>query len=54
LSSLYRNPPSARDQVRTAKALLELNLAGDVKGNKKTFYRYISDKRNTRESVGPL
>ncbi|KFW71682.1 hypothetical protein AS28_14104, partial [Pygoscelis adeliae] len=45
---------AARDQVRKAKALTELNLARDVKGNKKSFYRYIRDKRKTRENVGPL
>ena len=45
---------AARDQVRKAKALIELNLARDIKGNKKSFYRYISDKRRTRENVGPL
>ncbi|KFO15066.1 hypothetical protein N312_07407, partial [Balearica regulorum gibbericeps] len=43
----------ARDQVRKAKALLELNLVRDIKGNK-NFHRYISDKRRTRENVGPL
>ncbi|GAB0187514.1 F-box only protein 11 [Grus japonensis] len=37
-----------------AKALIEINLARDVKGNKKSFYRYVSDKRRTRENVGPL
>ncbi|GAB0207196.1 hypothetical protein GRJ2_003185200 [Grus japonensis] len=45
---------AARDQVRKAKALIELNLARDVKGNKKSLYRYVSDKRRTRENVGPL
>ncbi|GAB0188244.1 mitochondrial enolase superfamily member 1 [Grus japonensis] len=45
---------AARDQVRKAKALIEFNLARDVKGNKKSFYRYISDERKTRENVGPL
>ncbi|GAB0176419.1 mitochondrial enolase superfamily member 1 [Grus japonensis] len=45
---------AARDQVRKAEALIELNLARDVKGNKKSFYRYVSDKRKTRENVGPL
>ncbi|GAB0195852.1 mitochondrial enolase superfamily member 1 [Grus japonensis] len=45
---------AARDQVRKAKALMELNLARDVKGNKKSFCRYISDKRKMRENVGPL
>ncbi|KAK4823706.1 hypothetical protein QYF61_005772 [Mycteria americana] len=42
------------DQIRKAKALIELNLARDVKGNKKSFYRYVGDKRKTRENVGPL
>ncbi|KAM9590815.1 uncharacterized protein ACIBXB_005869 [Morphnus guianensis] len=45
---------AARDQVRKAKALIELNLSRDVKGNKKSFYRYVGDKRKTRENVGPL
>jgi len=44
----------AREQVRKAKALTKLNLARDVKGNKKAFYRYASDRRQTRENVGPL
>ncbi|GAB0207924.1 hypothetical protein GRJ2_003258100 [Grus japonensis] len=51
----YREPVrAARDQVRKAKALTEISLARDVKGNKKSFYRYVSDKRRTRENVGPL
>ncbi|GAB0204829.1 mitochondrial enolase superfamily member 1 [Grus japonensis] len=33
---------------------MEINLARDVKGNKKSFYRYISNKRKTRENVGLL
>ncbi|KAK4810492.1 hypothetical protein QYF61_004272 [Mycteria americana] len=33
---------------------MELNLARDVKGNKKGFCKYIGDKRKTRENVGPL
>ncbi|GAB0176751.1 mitochondrial enolase superfamily member 1 [Grus japonensis] len=45
---------AAREQVRKAKALIEISLARDVKGNKKSFYRYVSDKRRTRENVGPL
>ena len=43
-----------RDGVRKAKAHLELNLARDVKHNKKGFYSYTGDKRKTRENVGPL
>ncbi|GAB0183447.1 mitochondrial enolase superfamily member 1 [Grus japonensis] len=44
----------ARDQSGKAKALIELNLARDIKDNKKSFYRYVSVKRKTRENVGPL
>jgi len=45
---------AARDQIGKAKALLELKLARDVKSNKNEFYRYVSDKRKMRVSVGPL
>jgi len=44
----------AREQVRKAKALTGLKLARDVKGNKKAFYSYVSDRRQTRKNVGPL
>ncbi|GAB0209695.1 mitochondrial enolase superfamily member 1 [Grus japonensis] len=51
----YRNVVRVcRDATRKAKAHLELNLAGDVKDNKKGFFKYISSKRKTRENVGPL
>ncbi|KAK4810525.1 hypothetical protein QYF61_004488 [Mycteria americana] len=42
------------DEIRKAKAQMELNFARDVKGNKKGFYEYIGDKRKTRENVVPL
>ncbi|KAK4812942.1 hypothetical protein QYF61_002073 [Mycteria americana] len=45
---------AARDQVRKAKALIELNLARDIKDKKKSFYRYYGDKRKTRENTCPL
>ncbi|GAB0182993.1 mitochondrial enolase superfamily member 1 [Grus japonensis] len=52
---LYRETVrAARDQVRKAKALIEISLARDVKDNKKSFYRHVSEKRRTRENVGPL
>ena len=38
----------------TRKVHLELNLAMDVKDNKKGFFKYISSKRETRENVDPL
>jgi len=34
--------------------MIELNLARDIKGNKKSFYGYTGDKRKTRENVGSL
>ena len=33
---------------------MELNLAKNVKNNKKTFFRYIGQKRQAKESVPPL
>jgi len=42
-----------RDEVRRAKAQLELNLARDAKNNKKGFYRYVSQKKKVKESVQP-
>ncbi|GAB0176269.1 mitochondrial enolase superfamily member 1 [Grus japonensis] len=45
---------AAREQVRKAKTLIEISLARDVKDNKKSFYRYVSDKRKMRENVDPL
>jgi len=51
----YRNVVRAcRDATRKAKAHLELNLARDVKNNKKGFFNYISSKRKTRDNVGLL
>ncbi|KAK4832432.1 hypothetical protein QYF61_023156, partial [Mycteria americana] len=34
--------------------LMELSLARNVKGNKKRFYKYINNKRKTKENMGPL
>ena len=45
---------TCRDVTRKAKVHLELNLARDVKDNKKGFFKYISRKRKTRENVGLL
>lgn len=38
----------SRYQVREAKTLIKLKMARDIKGNKKSFYRYISDKRKIK------
>ena len=45
---------AARDQVRKPKALIEFNLARDIKGNKKSLCRYTGDERQARQKVGPL
>ena len=51
----YRDIAQAvRDLVRKAKALTELNLARDDKGNKKSFYKSVGDTRETTENVSPL
>ncbi|KAK4827789.1 hypothetical protein QYF61_021742 [Mycteria americana] len=43
-----------REKIRRAKAQLELNVPTAVKGNKKCFYKYISNKRRARENLHPL
>ncbi|KAK4830517.1 hypothetical protein QYF61_011459 [Mycteria americana] len=40
--------------LRKAKAQPKLSLARDVKSKKKGFYKFIRDKRNTKENVSPL
>ncbi|KFQ62882.1 hypothetical protein N334_11525, partial [Pelecanus crispus] len=42
-----------REGVRKAQARMELNLARDVRNNKKGFYRYVNQKRKVKESVPP-
>ncbi|CAM5148340.1 unnamed protein product [Eretmochelys imbricata] len=51
----YKNIAWAcRSEIRKAKSHLELQLARDVKSNKKGFFRYVSNKKKVKESVGPL
>ncbi|CAM5084468.1 unnamed protein product [Eretmochelys imbricata] len=51
----YKNIARAcRSEIRRAKSHLELQLARDVKSNKKGFFRYVSNKKKVKESVGPL
>ncbi|CAM5118909.1 unnamed protein product, partial [Natator depressus] len=51
----YKNIARAcRNEIRRAKSHLELQLARDVKSNKKGFFRYVGNKKKARESVGPL
>ncbi|CAM5084405.1 unnamed protein product [Natator depressus] len=40
--------------IGKAKSNLELQLARDVKSNKKGFFRYVGNKKKVKESVGPL
>ena len=42
---------TCRHRIRKAKAQVELNLARDVKNSKKTFYRYIGQKRQAKTGV---
>lgn len=41
---------ACRDEVRKVKAQMELNLGRGVEDNK-GFYKYIDDKRKTRENA---
>ncbi|XP_050792312.1 myoD family inhibitor domain-containing protein isoform X1 [Gopherus flavomarginatus] len=51
----YENIAQAcRSEIRKAKLQLELQLTRDVKSNKKGFFKYISNKKKVKESVGPL
>lgn len=45
---------ACRDTVRKAKPHLELNLARIIKGNRKGLYKYIGNKKNTRDNMGML
>ncbi|CAM2109003.1 unnamed protein product [Caretta caretta] len=51
----YKNIARAcRNEIRRAKSHLELQLARDVKSNKKGFFRYVGKKKKAKESMGPL
>ncbi|CAM5152153.1 unnamed protein product [Natator depressus] len=51
----YKNIARAcRNEIGRAKSHLELQLARDVKSNKKGFFRYVGNKKKAKESVGPL
>ncbi|KAM9590852.1 uncharacterized protein ACIBXB_005900 [Morphnus guianensis] len=45
---------SCREEIRKAKAQLELNLATVVRDNKKCFYKYINNKKRAKENIHPL
>ena len=43
-----------KDAMRKAKAYLELNLMRKVQDKKKSFFKYISSKRKSKENVVSL
>jgi len=43
-----------REEIRKAKAQLELRLAIVVRDDKKCFYKYINNKKRAKESLHPL
>ncbi|KAK0674966.1 LIN1 transcriptase, partial [Pygoscelis papua] len=45
---------SCREEMRKAKAQLERNLAAVVRDNKKSFYKYINDKKRAKENLHSL
>ncbi|XP_068856794.1 uncharacterized protein [Aphelocoma coerulescens] len=44
----------SRNETRKAKAHLELNLGKDVKDFKMGFFKYIGNKRKTKDNMDPL
>ena len=51
----YRNAVGAcRDTTKKANAHLELNIAKEVKDNRKGFFKHVNSKRKTRENADPL
>lgn len=44
----------SRNETTKAKAPLDLNSAKDVKDKKKGFLKYITNKRKTKNYMGPL
>jgi len=45
---------SCREEIRKPKSQLELGLATVVRDNKKSFYKYINNKKRAKESLHPL
>jgi len=43
-----------REEIRKAKAQLELRLGTVVRDNKKCFYKYINNKKRTKEHLHPI
>jgi len=48
------NVQTSRDDIRKAKNQMELNLAKDLKDNKKGFCKYVSNIPRTRKNVDSL
>lgn len=54
-SEEYKNSVRVRrDATRKAKFRMEFNLSRDVNYNEKGFFKNISSKKKTRETVDPL
>jgi len=45
---------SCRKEIRKAKAQLEFRMAAVLRDNKKCFYKYINNKKRTKENLCPL
>ena len=45
---------SCREEIRKAKAQLELRVVTVVRDNKKYFYKYINNKKRPNEHLHPL
>lgn len=54
IQKLCPKSPRATNQVEEIEDQVELNLSKDIKGNRKGFYKYLSNKRRSRGNVGPF
>lgn len=51
----YRNlVQTSMEKVRKAKAQMEIKLAGDIRDDKKGFYKSTDNEKKARENVGTL
>lgn len=54
LEGIWEHCQGMQGCLRKAKAHLQLNLEREIKDNKKSFFKYISSKRKSKENVVSL
>lgn len=43
-----------RRETQKAEVLLELSLASELLDKKKVFFKYVNNKRTSKENTGPI